>query len=404
MAAVYSACVAFELPVLALVDDSTAIALAYASARPLAAGARHVLFVDVGATSVKAHAALFSTGGDFVRANATANLWSERTGAHFFARAVAARRGVSLHPAQKFRRSGGAVDAAALAGVGALVRAAAAAAAAAGGAVDEVQLIGGGANSAAYRAAVAAAAGGAPVRRDLRPQEAAAVGGLLTALAQRGVSPHAPLAFAKRPTASLNLTCTRTHAYCRRGVDCQAVINESSAGCRRAYIDADPADVPEGVDPRVVTIELTNASAYGAADAPVGQFELASPEARVEAVRWCGGGACAPVAFRQIGPPGGESPWIARRILERQRERRAGERAVAELAEALRALEPLLAGATEEQRRVAGKWARALREGELTGEKREEVGEVAAELAALKKELLLASQGPQAEGGPDQGL
>jgi hypothetical protein len=396
------ACRAFQLPLIALVDDMTALGLTYASQRSARLGRQpvHILFVDLGATTVKVFGIRFINRQSYVASNDTANFWSELTGVYFFAKAIAEKRSISVRRARKLLRQS--EDPAVhslydreLSEIDGLIKRAMARATKVAGVIHEVQLIGGGSNILCVADRVRAAAGDVPVRRDLRAHEALAVGGLFAALSQREINPNIPIGFTKRPTCSVNLTCRQTHVYCLRGEFCRRAINETSSGCHQAFLDADPADVGAGVSPRLAAVELANLT-EGEGPRPVGQFQLSSPEPLISGVRWCRGEECAPIEIRPIEAPEDELREGARLIgpiLEKERAEAARRRAAREIAAAVREVAALLQPAegapepAEEQRAVHARHTAAVEEGRLLSMEKAALDAALAELTALRREL-----------------
>jgi hypothetical protein len=95
---------AFEIPLVAA--DAEVDAVAPSMSARFSKAHHHVLFVDVGAVSTKVYSALFAGSNpfptrDLVEANQTSTEWSESIGGHYFAKAPAAAKTISIRRAQR---------------------------------------------------------------------------------------------------------------------------------------------------------------------------------------------------------------------------------------------------------------------------------------------------------------
>jgi hypothetical protein len=289
---VTDACDAFDIPVRAVVDERTAIAALFSAERGsrLGRGGVHVLFVDVGATSVKAHSATFEYRDNMIVANNTAYVWSERAGSYYFARAVARAKDIPLRKAMKRVARAADLYQAELAEVARVITETYREATSNGGAIDEVQVIGGASGLPAVFDVIKRSVNGTTVRREFTAQEALARGGVLATVLKGEIVPFVPTLTHRRAVFSLNFTCNSTQVFCERGKFCPSQLVESAGGCAKAIITADASELPEGLDNVMATIEvnLSNGTGY---------FTFDSPDPVVTRVRRCVVGRCSPLKF-----------------------------------------------------------------------------------------------------------
>jgi hypothetical protein len=234
------------------IDEQEAACAYYATER--AARIRrspvHTLFVDVGATSVRAYGEAFKWDprGQISIAN-TAYAWSERAGTHFIARAIAAARGVALAKAERLLRKGGApaLFEPELREIEGVMRAAIAQARANSDLpIDEVQVIGGGALVRAVVERLRAAAGGTAVKREFSAHEVLAIGGVYVGLAHMEIDAGAPRAWNRRAPYDINFTAQTDQPLCRRGAFCSTDVRVPGGG-RSAEIVLAADGLPEGI-------------------------------------------------------------------------------------------------------------------------------------------------------------
>jgi hypothetical protein len=403
---------AFRLPVIAVVDEVVAVSNLYTAEKggQLLTRSVHILFVDIGATSIKAYGVRFVGHPTGFEANETAYFWSESAGSYFFAKAIAIQKGIPIRKAQKLlirSEDGGlaAMYAGELEELEQIVRRAMIRAVRVGGPIDEVQLIGGASTIRAVADRIRAVASDLPVKRDMKEREALARGGLLVALRAREMNPNLPVAVGQRAPWSVNFTCRGSHVYCRRGEFCESEIAEGSTGCQRPSFTADPSEIPGGLSPRLVDFRLRNLTGTRTGES-TGHFEFSPPDLAIAAVRWCTAGACAPVEFELAESYTDEAlesakliePIIAREKAEDAREAQR-HAALREIGALLAALGAVVEGdgsaavergrpVTESQRGVYRLHADAFEAGEYRRLEQDALAPVVIALRALKAEVL----------------
>jgi hypothetical protein len=289
---VTDACDAYDLPVRAVVDDRTAIAALFSAQRGsrLDCSRVHVLFVDVGATSVKAHSARFEYRDNAIIANNTAYVWSERAGGYHFARAVARAKDITVRKAMKQVARAADLYEAELAEVARVIREAYREAARNGGTIDEVQVLGGASGLPAVFDLIKRSTNGTTVRREFAAQEALARGGVLATLLKQEIIPFFPTVVHRRSVFSMNFTCNSTQVFCERGKFCPSQLVESTGSCTEATITGDSSELPEGLGNVMATIKVNLSKGTG-------YFTFDSPDPVVTKVRRCIADDCSPLKF-----------------------------------------------------------------------------------------------------------
>ena len=259
-----------NIPYDAIVDDTSAMAFHYGLTRTsrflkLEEKQLHnVLFIDVGATSVKVNALTFSMVNDTVYSDESVVMWSEKTGGYFFRKAIAKNFSVSMKKAEKILHNGSDKVLLAIADeldeMYALIKLAAINARHKGP-INEVQLMGGASSYPFILNLVKAATNETNIRREFNQPEAIAIGGVYASLQIRDQSKFVPLLIIKRPTSNSTLYCgSQMVQLCSRGVECNTrlAINHSIGMDPVATIITDDHSTPEGVSTTLQTIHLVN--------------------------------------------------------------------------------------------------------------------------------------------------
>jgi hypothetical protein len=312
ISSVRESCNTLSIPVWRVITDSDSVFTLYASTRlpRFAASPRHVMFVDIGATTSKVYSARFSYDAsnpvkDIARVVQTSVAWTERVGGFHFAAALARARGITLQRAHKlFIR--GQYDSS-IFNVSDLRRIVGEALAAAGD-VDELQLIGG-ASSFPFVVDAVREVSGLPVRRDFNQNEAVALGALIHILILEGRGPYIPSAITGLSPTTYRITCgDRDAVYCTAGQECAKEVKFEGLTevCREFRIVGESKTMPQGCNPEVglyhareeVDIEGSELTAT---------FRTSQAEIHIEGVEWCSGGNCRFFESEEII---GEKEWI----------------------------------------------------------------------------------------------
>jgi hypothetical protein len=279
---IQSAFDAYKLQLDAIIDEISAFATLYSVQRGGKLSSRHVLVVDVGATSVKAYSILFDPKGTYVAANNSAYVWSESAGTYHFAKCL----GAPLRKAQKRLMRATEFN---LTELRRVVLAAYRTAISNGGPIDEVQAIGGGSTLRPVLDAIRDECNNTVVRKEFAPQEALVRGAVLATLSRQGIVASLPVRLTRRAVFSMRIICNESTVYCLKGDFCPEEV-AVLGGCSTARVIAE--DVPEGAEETMVTL---NFSAPGNG---TGYFRMKAPDPVVTAVRWCQERRCVMAQFK----------------------------------------------------------------------------------------------------------
>jgi molecular chaperone DnaK (HSP70) len=293
-----------DIQLLTIVDDFTALSLNYARTHRIAAKGRYVLFVDVGATSVKAYAGIFTARRDDTDVKETAMSWSEASGGHYFTKAIAQSSNVSYRKAERilFAESSSINFSGLLTNELEIVRKTIAEAfdvAQKVRPVDEVQVVGGASRFSFVKEVVTASVRGTPVLREFNAQESIALGGVIGALQLTDTENEAERAYTavdRLPFANMTLQCGSEVPYCIRNRNCQPVLVDNSTGCEIAYIVGPREHIPDGTPAVLGEYELTNLSQVHMGERAYGRIEMLNPDAVIGNIKWCVDGECHVIA------------------------------------------------------------------------------------------------------------
>jgi len=295
------------IPVVTTVDDITSMGVIYGAyyIDKILKGNRHVLFVDIGGTTVKAYGEYFMFDPQIQKTmiNETVSVWTEKTGGYFFAKSIAAKRNMTIREAEKLLIESS--------GIGyendlddelqeiARIVDKAATLASATFPIDEIQLIGGGSNYHFIKSVVSSAANisKASVLHDFNSFDAIARGATLGLLMSTGNYKYKPIIIDKHSPFNIFLQCEDRHVYCQHGDRCTQYIMENifSGGCDELKIVVDERDIGEGVNPLIasyvftnLTLTSPNATAY---------FTMNLNQPTLQSVKWCVSDQCQYVGF-----------------------------------------------------------------------------------------------------------
>jgi hypothetical protein len=298
-------CRSFSIPLLAIVPDIHAIFNLYGAlkANRFANAIRHVLFVDVGATSTKVYSATFeyinaSPAEEGTLVNQSAGEWTELVSGYHFAKAIAQAKGISYNKAQKaLLRSAGEnfeelVEKELLIleeTIHAVIEAAEKKAP-----IDELQVIGG-ASTFNFVVETIKRTTNLTLRRDFNANEAVALGALLSGISMEEASPYVKTGIELLPVSTVNATCgdqslpqqvkgAFSHSY--------VTFTNVTEVCTEFDVVADPATIPSGLNPvlgRYAAKDNMTLSGTGNYSVTL-QFD--PPHSRVKAVQWCQSGEC----------------------------------------------------------------------------------------------------------------
>jgi hypothetical protein len=347
------ACEMVGIEMLTIVDDFTAFSLLYAHQRSykFSNKPRHVLTVDIGATSVKAYAGIFTAkrGGTSVRQ--TVLEWSEETGGYFFARAIAAQDGVVYRKGERRilsepsdvnftdrleRELGFLIETIRKAAVRASVVQP----------IDEVQVIGGASRFSFVKDAITAAIGAnISILREFPAQEALAMGGVVAGMIRSDTESPSPVWVLRLPFANMTVECGAKASYCVREKQCSSTVVMETDGCDVLRIHGPSEHLPIGNPTVIGEFQITNRPRFN--QQAVWLFNMSEPDAMIENIVACSGDKCRKVDWKVWRTPGEEAAlrlseqWVAKHR-EKLRLENQKEKNIAKIGELLKRLRQLM--------------------------------------------------------------
>jgi hypothetical protein len=263
-----------RLPVAGLFDDDASIAQLFCVRHR---GAKRVLFVDIGASGVRAFRIEFFGNAS---ARETSYVWDEDTGDYAFRRRVARALKISERKAARALRAGGDFlrhirpD---LAIVGRLMQEAA------NGPIDEVQLLGG---CSQLQGFVHDTFRNVPVRRGMT--DGALKGSVYLAEHLNGIGRFQDVEFERAAIYASTIECAGVFAdYCLQNGTCDEMPVLQSTICSEVVVRAQK--VPKGFDDRLAVYQLVNISdfRYDDDDRLTGVVLMKTPSPVVVRAVWC---------------------------------------------------------------------------------------------------------------------
>ena len=316
-----------DIPFNGLIEDKTAVANHYAviNHKKFVNQSRNVLFVDVGATSVKAYGYIFNTNGTHSFANETVYEWSENSGSYFFAKKISEARHISMKKAQRFfreRSSSEYIDDIKVPleeFISVLNRSVQSFKEVLefgkifpgnSKVIDEVQVFGGASKVDVITKAIKQVVNDTKILYEFNQNEAIAKGIIYQQALHDQTIQAEPVIVNNVPTATLLLaTDTKFYIYCRKSVGCQSpLIFSDDANTTTLRIIAHHEHRPEGCLPIQEYIELTNLTAlpiphddYNTSIS--GQVFLRMPFPEITYTRWCLNDTCYPIQGERLNIP-----------------------------------------------------------------------------------------------------
>lgn len=306
----------YNLPVEAIIDDATALASLYGATRytRYQKKSHNVMFVDVGATSLKVIGLTFQWQGESSIANETVNEFSEKVGGYYFAKAISESRNISMKKAYKILKfSDPESYKEEIKNITSTMRKVLVDCADKlrvrtnntqypknSFDIDEVQLIGGASAPRFIAELVRNATGAKDVRKDFNAAEAIATGGVYFTQAARGTTADPPTKLSRLTPLSIDVRCGNVTARaCQKGANCKETVYISSRGCDRIDVTAPAWILPEGSPTTLNSYELVNMTDFyvGRYDLGIG-YVMIDPPDRVKGVSWCRNQTCAPIAAK----------------------------------------------------------------------------------------------------------
>ena len=309
-----------EIELNGVIEDKTAVAFHYGVShhKKFANQSHNVLFVDVGATSVKVYGYIFNTNGTHTFANETIYEWSENSGTYFFAKRISEDRKISMKKASRFfreRDSSQYIDS-----IGAPLEEFKSVLSKAvksfqdvlsygiifpgnSKVIDEVQVFGGAAKNDVITKTIKSVVNDTKILYEFNQNEAIVKGILYQQAILDGSLQAEPIIVNNVPTASLVLaTDDKFYYYCRKSIGCnQPLVIENETNTTTLRIIAHYEHRPVGAVAIQEFVDLTNLTSLPIPNdnynnSLTGEIFFRPPLPEIQYVRWCINETCYPIA------------------------------------------------------------------------------------------------------------
>jgi len=323
----------FDLPLIGILQTEYVYGVLYSSTRSARyfETPKHVLFVDVGATTVQCYSHFYRWNSThyFSDVYSTSATWTEKVGGLIFERAFAERQNVSLKKARKMLPHINVSTAyqilqPELEILAKTIEDAINTASTTAGqldltsTLDEIQIVGGASQIPFISDLIKIVAKAAhevdkeqinetvepiEVKKDFNANEALAIGGIYAVLNNEGQSTQPPVHYYPLPSHSIYIKCGKREKYCQRGHVCrEEVMLSDTTGCDELILETDVSQVPIGATPILNRYRLLNLSNLNldADDHPSGFVKMTPPIPAINEVSWCTDkNNCSNIAFQE---------------------------------------------------------------------------------------------------------
>lgn len=287
---------AAELGLYSVIDDNQAIATLYSIrfAKRFSENPQSILFVDAGATSIKAYRGVFSmnstTNPPTPLVNLTSYEWSESCGSEYFALKYSKSKNISVKKARKQLNaltslSRGELETLfsdELTSLSQLVKRAT------NGPIDHVQIFGGASRFSFIVDAIIQAAGGVELRRDLPPNDAIAIGSNYVLMNLNNISLFQFPNLTRSSPYNLFVECNGvTEDYCYKSANCSEAALLENTRCEVFNFFTEKEEVPEGCNELIGRYDLLNISKFPRGANAGGFLVFNPPKPIVTAALWC---------------------------------------------------------------------------------------------------------------------
>lgn len=298
-------------PFYGLIDDTSAIIQLYAIqfSKRFIYETHSVLFVDIGASAVRAYRIVFTATESTPIGKQTSYEFSEKTGGISFIRKIAEEEHVSFNKAQKMLISGNkdysdllfddleeitkvvqdAID----------------------GEIDEVQLIGGASRFPFVIETIQKLVGYTDVLKDMPMTDSIALGTIHVLTSVLNMSRFKLISVTKPPIYSAEVICGTTKStYCTHRKLCEENVILQNAFCKRITVIAHKDEICDGCSSILSQFELKNISNFqrDPGDNINGLLVFQRPSPYLAGALWCSGKtrSCTPIEVEQteISDPG----------------------------------------------------------------------------------------------------
>lgn len=282
-----------KLPFFGLVDDTSAVIQLYTiqHSKKFIYESHGVLFVDFGATGLRAYRILFTTNGTDPLGTQTSYEFTERVSGIKMIRKVAEHDSCSFSKAQKRLIANPDKYSDLMADDMEIVYDVIQAAV--DGEVDEVQLLGGASRFPFVIEAIKSVVGYTDVLNEMPQMDSIALGTVHVVQSTMNQSRFKLVPVVKPPVYTSEIECGRVRAsYCKHRGTCQDHVILHNAKCSNVVIRADRQEIPEGTSDVIGLFKLTNISKFkvDAGKQISGIISMRAPAPVMYGALWCEAG------------------------------------------------------------------------------------------------------------------
>lgn len=287
---------AAELSLYNLIDDNEAIATLYSIrfAKRFTDEPQSILFVDAGATSIKAYRGVFNmnhtTNPPTPLVNLTSYEWTESCGGENFAIKYSKYKQISLTKARKQLSTLSSISKSELntifseelTSLSHLIKRAS------NGPIDHIQIFGGLSRFPIVVDTILNAAGGVEMRRDLPPNDAIALGSQYVLMNLNNISLFQFPNLTRSSPYNLFVECNGvTDDYCYKSANCSEATLLENTRCEVFNFFTEMEEVPEGSSNLIGSYNLLNISRFPRGANAGGFLVFKPPKPIVTAAMWC---------------------------------------------------------------------------------------------------------------------
>lgn len=284
---------AADLSLYNIVDDNEAISTLYSIrfAKRFSEKPQSILFVDAGATSIKAYRGVFdmnhTTNPPTPLVNLTSYEWTESCGGEQFAIKYSQAKNISITKSRKqiislSKSEANSTFSEELASLSHLIKRAA------NGQIDHIQIFGGLSRLPIVIETVSNAAGGVEIRRDLPPNDAVSFGSQYVLMNLHNISLFQFPNLTRSSPYNIFVECNGvTDDYCYKSANCSDATLLENTRCDVFNFFTELDDVPEGCTNLIGRYNLLNISRFPKGANAGGFLVFKPPKPIITAALWC---------------------------------------------------------------------------------------------------------------------
>lgn len=284
---------AADLSLYNIVDDNEAISTLYSIrfAKRFSEKPQSILFVDAGATSIKAYRGVFdmnhTTNPPTPLVNLTSYEWTESCGGEQFAIKYSQAKNISITKSRKqiislSKSEANSTFSEELASLSHLIKRAA------NGPIDHIQIFGGLSRLPIVIETVSNAAGGVEIRRDLPPNDAVSFGSQYVLMNLHNISLFQFPNLTRSSPYNIFVECNGvTDDYCYKSANCSDATLLENTRCDVFNFFTELDDVPEGCTNLIGRYNLLNISRFPKGANAGGFLVFKPPKPIITAALWC---------------------------------------------------------------------------------------------------------------------